>query len=72
MLPISHEREKMRFLLFLFPFFFTFFVGAFSFAFDDDIYLFFSGRHRSYNSNDLKPWVLLQHKKKKGGNKKYF
>ena len=41
------------------------FVGAFLFAFDDDIYLFFSERHRSYHLKDLKPWVLLQLQYKK-------
>ena len=70
---LSYERENMRFLLLFFPFLLYFFVGAFLFAFDNDICLFFSGRHKSYNSKDLKPWVLLQHKKKKEeGNKKYF
>ena len=29
------------------------FAGAFLFAFDDDIYLFFSERHRSYHLKDL-------------------
>ena len=50
-----------------FPFLPYFFAGAFLFAFDNDIYLFFSRRHRSYNLKDLKPWVLLQlqYKKKK-------
>ena len=43
-----------------FPFLPYFFARAFSFAFDDDIYLFFSERQRSYSLKDLKPWVLLQ------------
>ena len=44
----SHWTQS--FLLFspFLPFFF--FLGAFLFAFDDDIYLFFSRRHWSYNA----------------------
>ena len=48
-----------------FPFLPYFFARAFSFAFDDDIYLFFSERQRSYSLKDLKPWVLLQLQYKK-------
>ena len=42
------------------------------FAFDDDIYLSFSKRHRSYHLKDLKSWILLQlqYKRKKEEGKK--
>ena len=71
-LPRSHEREKRWDFFVAFPSFLYFLVGAFLFAFDDDICLFFSKSHRSYNLKDLKPWVLLQlqyrKKRKKGKN----
>ena len=49
-LPRSHEREKRWDFFVAFPPFLLYvFAGAFLFAFDDDICLFFSGSHKSYN-----------------------
>ena len=66
-LKIKSESRKEAFCFYP-PFFLIFLLGLFLFAFDDDIYLFFNGRHRSYHSKDLKSRLLLQlqYRKKKG------
>ena len=60
--------EKMRFFFF-FAFLLYIFAKAFMFAFDDDIYLSFSGRHGSYKSKtrfEVMDSVAIQEKEGKG------
>ena len=48
-LEAMRERKDEIFFVAFPPFLLYFFAGAFLFAFDDDICLFFSGSHRSNN-----------------------